>query len=61
MYTGMTLDGKTVKGELEYHGLMACIRTTTRSGYQITAVDPASIKHVEGEKHDRKRISESML
>ena len=23
MYTGVTIDGKTVKGELEYHGLIS--------------------------------------
>lgn len=50
MYTGMTMDGKTVTGELEYHGLMACIRTVTESGYQVTAVDPASIEYVEDEE-----------
>lgn len=49
-YTGVTMDGKTVTGELEYHGLMACIRTVTESGYQVTAVDPASIKHAEEEE-----------
>lgn len=49
-YTGVTMDGKTVKGELEYHGLMVCIRTVNESGYQVTAVDPSSIKHVEDEE-----------
>ena len=49
-YTGMTMDGKTVTGELEYHGLMAFIRTVTESGYQVTAVDQSSIKHVEDEE-----------
>ena len=52
MYTGVTIDGKTVTGELEYHGLMACIRTTTRSGYQITAIDPKTLR--EEEKHDER-------
>lgn len=49
-YTAKSLDGKTVTGELEYHGLMACIRTVTESGYQVTAVDPVSIEYVEGEE-----------
>lgn len=54
MYTGMTMDGKTVTGELEYHGLMACIRTVTESGYQVTAVDPATLR-AEEEHHADER------
>lgn len=49
MYTGVTMDGKTVKGELEYHGLMACIRTVNESGYQITAIDPKTLREEEKE------------
>lgn len=52
MYTGVTMDGKTVKGELEYHGLMPCIRTATESGYQITAIDPKTLR--EEEEHDER-------
>ena len=51
-YTAKAIDGRVVTGELEYHGLMPCIRQATESGYQITAIDPKTLR--EEEKHDER-------
>lgn len=50
MYQGLTLDGKLVKGDLEYHGMMPCICTRTASGYQVSAVNPHTIEFVDEHK-----------
>lgn len=52
-YTAKAIDGRVVTGELEYHGLMPCIRLTTESGYQITAIDPKTLR--EEEEHETER------
>lgn len=51
-YTAKAIDGRAVTGELEYHGLMPCIRLTTESGCQITAIDPKTLR--EEEEHDER-------